>query len=133
MFPRDAAAAGKDFAHACELGLTNGCAGLLRLVRGKRRELFPECLRSGRRRELLPLGSLYYAGKASPKILPAPSLCFGQSCTAGWWRGCGGLAECYRAGAGTAVDNARAIEEFDKACQGGVASSCFSASQCTAV
>jgi TPR repeat protein len=38
------------------------------------------------------------------------------------------VADCYRAGVGTTVDNARAIKEFDKACQAGIASSCFSAS-----
>ena len=51
---------------------------------------------------------------------------FRQSCTDGWSRGCGGLAECYRAGQGIAADPALASTYFEKACRGGVEASCFS-------
>jgi TPR repeat protein len=35
------------------------------------------------------------------------------------------LAECYRAGQGTAADAQLASEYFEKACRGGVAASCY--------
>jgi hypothetical protein len=127
MLPRDAAAAGKDFAHGCELGLKEGCLGLLRLVRQDNGEAFQQACNRGDGESCFLIGSLYYAGQG---VARNPSQAFAllqQSCDSGWWRGCAGLAECYRAGAGTAVDNVRAIEEFDRACRNGVASSCFSA------
>lgn len=66
-------------------------------------------------------------GRLFPKIPIAPSRCFSDPCSGGWSRGCSGLGECYRTGAGTTVDNDEAIKDFDKACMGGVAPSCFSA------
>ena len=40
-------------------------------------------------------------------------------------RGCGRLGESYLGGEGTAVDPARAVESFEKACAGGHAASCL--------
>jgi TPR repeat protein len=128
MLPRDAAAAGKDFAHACELGLSNGCAGLLRVVAESNGSSFQSACDRGDGESCFLLGSLSFAGEGVPKDSAHAFALLQKSCELRWWRGCGGLGECYRAGAGTAIDNSRAIEEFDKACQGGVASSCFSAS-----
>jgi TPR repeat protein len=128
MLPRDAAAAGKDFAHACELGLPNGCAGLLKLVTESKGSSFESACNHGDSESCFLLGSLYFAGQGVAKDPAQAFALLGKSCALGWSRGCGGLGECYRAGAGTAVDDSRAIEEFDKACRGGVASSCFSAS-----
>lgn len=128
IIPRDAAEAGKNFAHACELGLSNGCAGVLRMVGESKGSFFQSACDRGDGESCFLLGSLYYAGGGVPKDSARAFALLRQSCSSGWWRGCGGLAECYRAGMGTAVDNARAIEDFDKACQAGIASSCFSAS-----
>jgi len=128
MLPRDAPEAGKNFAHACELGLSNGCAGVLRMVGESKGSFFQSACDRGDGESCFLLGSLYYAGEGVPKDPARAFALFRQSCSSGWWRGCSGLAECYRAGAGTAVDNARAIEGFDQACQAGIASSCFSAS-----
>ena len=120
--------AGKDFAHACELGLSGWLRRRLAGGCGEPRKRLPKCLRSRRWRELLPFGVAVLAGGGVPKDPGRAFALLQRSCSSGWWRGCAGLAECYRAGVGTPVDNRRAIEEFDKACQGGVASSCFSAS-----
>jgi TPR repeat protein len=127
MVSRDAAAAAKDFAHACELGLSNGCGGLLRLVAESDGGVFQSACERGDGESCFLLGSLYYAGQGVPRDPNQAFALLEKSCASGWSRGCGGLAECYRAGAGTAVDDSRAIEEFDKACSGGVVSSCFSA------
>jgi hypothetical protein len=128
MLPRDAAAAGKDFAHACELGLPNGCAGLLKVVTESKGSSFESACNHGDGESCFLLGSLYFAGQGVAKDPAEAFALLGKSCALGWSRGCGGLGECYRAGAGTAVDDSRAIQEFDKACRAGVASSCFSAS-----
>jgi TPR repeat protein len=128
MFPRDAAGAGKSFSHACELGLSNGCGGVLRVAGEGNGKYFQEACDRGDGESCFLLGSLYFAGGGVPKDPARAFALLQQSCSYGWWRGCGGLGECYRAGAGTSVDNGRAIEEFDKACRRGVASSCFSAS-----
>jgi Sel1 repeat len=128
MFSRDEAGAGKSFAHACELGLSNGCGGVLRVLAEGKGSHFQEACDRGDGESCFLLGSLYFAGGGVPKDPARAFALLQKSCSYGWLRGCGGLAECYRAGAGTPVDNKRAIEEFDKACQGGVAASCFSAS-----
>jgi len=127
MVPPDNAEAGKDFAHACELGLPNGCAKLLRLVGADQGQSFQRACDSGDGESCFLLGSLYFAGQGIPKDPNRAFALLQQSCTAGWARGCSGLGECYRAGAGTTVNNDLAIENFDKACERGVASSCFSA------
>jgi TPR repeat protein len=67
------------------------------------------------------------AGFGVPKDAERAFALFQRSCSAGWRRGCFGLAESYRDGHGTAIDNARAIENFDKACWAGLVPSCFSA------
>lgn len=128
MVPRDAAGAGKSFAHACELGVANGCGGFFRVVADDNGRGFQEACDRGDGESCFLLGSLYFSGKNVPKDPARAFALLQQSCRSGWSRGCGGLAECYLAGAGTAVDTNRAIEEFDAACRGGVASSCFSAS-----
>jgi TPR repeat protein len=128
MLPRDSAEAGKDFAHACELGLRDGCADFHTIVVESKGGFFQSACDRGDGESCFLLGSLYYAGKSIPKDPARAFALLQRSCSLGWWRGCSGLGECYRAGVGTAVDNAQAIEEFDKACQAGIASSCFSAS-----
>jgi len=128
VVPRDPAEAGKDLAHACELGVTNACGGLLRAVTQDQGSFFQAACEKGDGESCFLLGSLYYAGEGLPKSPDRAFQLFQKSCSAGWWRGCSGLGECYRAGAGTAVDNERALENFDKACQEGIAPSCFSAS-----
>jgi hypothetical protein len=127
MIPRDAAAAGKNFAHACELGLSNGCASVLRIGAENGGSAFQNACDRGDGESCFLLGSLVYAGSGVPKDPARAFALLQRSCSLGWSRGCAGLAECYRAGVGTAVSNTRAVEEFDKGCKGGVASSCFSA------
>ncbi len=128
MIPRDEAEAGKNFAHACELRLSNGCASLLRILGENKGTSFQSACERGDGESCFLLGSLYYAGEGVPKDSARAFALLQQACSSGWWRGCSGLAECYRTGTGTAVDNALAIENFDKGCERGVASSCFSAS-----
>jgi TPR repeat protein len=127
MIPRDPAEAGKDFAHACELGVSNGCANLVSMVQESRGDFFQAACDRGDGESCFLLGSLYYAGSGLPRDVSRAFALFQRSCSTGWWRGCGGLGECYRAGSGTPVDNALAIENFDKACRNGIAPSCFSA------
>lgn len=127
IVPHDAAAAGKNFAHACELGLSNGCAGVLRVGAENDGSAFQNACDRGDGESCFLLGSLYYAGSGVPKDPARAFSLLRRACSSGWSRGCAGLAECYRAGVGTPVNNSRAVEEFDKACKGGVASSCFSA------
>ena len=125
---RDLTQAGKNFAHACELGVRNGCSGILRVASDTGGSAFQQSCDSGDAESCFLLGSLYFAGTGVPKD-PAKAFALLQhSCSLGWSRGCAGLAECYVAGAGTPVDTARALEEFNNACDDGVASSCFSAS-----
>jgi TPR repeat protein len=128
MLTRDPAEAGKDFAHACELGLPDGCARLRGIVVESQGNYFQAACDRGDGESCFLLGSLSYAGKSVAKDPGRAFMLLERSCSLGFWRGCGGVAECYRAGVGTTVDNARAIKEFDKACQAGIASSCFSAS-----
>jgi Sel1 repeat len=127
MVPRDEAEAGKEFSHACELGSSNGCARLLRLVEEDQGQTFQTACNGGDGESCFLLGSLHFAGQGVPKDPDRAFALLQQSCTLGWPRGCSGLAECYRAGAGTTVSNDLAIQNFDKACEHGVASSCYSA------
>jgi len=128
MIPRDAADAGKLFAHACELKLSSGCSGILQVVSENNGAFFQNACDKGDGESCFLLGSFYFAGQGVPKDPARAFALLQQSCSDGWMRGCSGLGECYRAGAGTAIDNSRAIAEFDRACKGGIASSCFSAS-----
>ena len=128
LIPRDQVQAGKSLAHACELGLSNGCARLLKLVNETKGSFFQSACDAGDGESCFLLGSLYYAGRGVPKDGSQAFALFERSCSSGWPRGCSGLGECYRAGVGTAEDNSRALELFDQACRADVASSCFSAS-----
>jgi len=127
MVPRNPAEAVKEFAHGCELGMSNGCASVLRAVAESNGEVFQSACDRGDSESCFLLGSFYYAGEGVPKDPARAFHLFQRSCAAGWWRGCSGLAECYRAGQGTAPDSTLALENFNKACQAGVAPSCFSA------
>lgn len=127
IIPRDLAEAGKDFAHACELGVPNGCANLVRTVQETKGEAFQSSCNAGDGESCFLLGSLYLSGSGVPRDAARGFTLLQQSCSADWWRGCGGLGECYRTGSGTQVDNALALENFDKACRNGIAPSCFSA------
>jgi Sel1 repeat len=127
MIPRNEAEAGKDLADACELGLSNGCANLLRTVQEDKGSVFQSACDGGDGESCFLLGSLYFSGEGVPKNPARAYALLQRSCSLGWWRGCSGLAECYRAGVGTAADGTVAIEYFDKACEYGIASSCFSA------
>jgi len=128
MISRDPAAAGKNFAHACELGLRDGCGGILRVASQDNGTALQNACDKGDAESCFLLGSLSYAGQGVAKDPARAFQLLQRSCYSGFSRGCAGLAECYRAGAGTPVDPNRALEEFEKACQGGVSSSCFSAS-----
>jgi hypothetical protein len=128
ILPRDANAAGKNFAHACELGLKPGCAGILGVAKENGGSAFQEACNHGDGESCFLLGSLYFAGSGVSRDPDRAFALLQRSCSLGWSRGCSGLAECYRAGAGTRVDPSRALEEFNKACRGGIAPSCFSAS-----
>ena len=128
MVPRDPAAAGKNFAHGCELGLSSGCARLNRIVHDSNGSVFQSACNQGDGESCFLLGSLVYAGIAIPKDPARSFVLFQRSCSLGFWRGCGGLAELYRAGQGTAADSNLAIQNFKKACREGIAPSCFSAS-----
>lgn len=128
LLPRDPVAAGKAFAHACEIPLPDGCAGLQRVVEQTSGGSFQSACEKGDGESCFLLGSLYMAGFGVPKDAERAFALFQRSCSVGWRRGCFGLAESYRDGNGTAIDNARAIENFDKACRAGLVPSCFSAS-----
>src|ERR1700683_4916588 len=91
MLPRDAAAAGKDFAHACELGLPTGCAGLLKLVTESKGSSFESACNHGDSESCFLLGSLYFAGQGVAKDPAQAFALLGKSCALGWSRGCGGL------------------------------------------
>jgi TPR repeat protein len=62
-----------------------------------------------------------------PKSETRAAELYSQSCDDQWWRGCGRLAESYRLGQGVPIDPAKAIENFDKACNAGQAASCATA------
>jgi hypothetical protein len=125
---RNPAEAGKDFAHGCELGVTQACSGIVRMVGESGGSFFQSACDRGDAESCFILGSLYYSGTGVSRNPDRAFALLQQSCSGGWMRGCSGLAECYRAGAGTAVDNSLALENFDKACEAGIAPSCFSAS-----
>jgi hypothetical protein len=128
MLTRDGAAAAKNFAHACELGLKPGCAGILRVVKQDNGSALQNSCDRGDAESCFLLGSLTYAGSGVAKDPAHAFNLLQRSCDANWPRGCAGLAELYRAGVGAPLDESRALEEFDKACRADVASSCFSAS-----
>jgi TPR repeat protein len=126
---RDLPAAGKALAHGCELGDPMGCGGVHHMVNESQGSFFESACDKGDGESCFLLASLYYAGAGG--IAKDPSRAFAlfqKSCSSGWSRGCGGLGECYRTGTGTTEDDALALENFDKACRAGVASSCFSGS-----
>lgn len=128
MIPHDPAAAGKSFAKACELGLRDGCAGILRVATEDGGSALQNACDKGDAESCFLLGSLYYAGQGVAKDPAHAFQLLERSCSSGWPRGCAGLAELYRRGVGAPLDEARALQEFDHACSEGVASSCFSAS-----
>ena len=125
--PRDAAAAGTDFARACDLKEPRACASLVSLVRRDGPEVFGRLCRIGDGEACFILASLYYGGAGVPKDYARGAALFRQSCDSGWPRGCGGLGECYTAGAGVDADIAQAIRYFERACKAGIAASCFAA------
>ncbi len=127
MLARDPAAAGKNFAHACEVGLKAGCADILRVAAQDNGQALQNACDRGDSESCFLLGSLFYSGSGVPKDPARAFTLLQRSCSSGWPRGCAGLAELYRAGIGAPLDEARALEEFNKACRAGVASSCFSA------
>jgi Sel1 repeat len=128
MVPVDSTQAAKDFAHACEQGLSNGCTGVLRMVQQSQGSFLQHACDRGDGESCFLLGSLSYAGEGVPQDPARAFTLLNRSCSLGWDRGCSGLAECYRGGVGTAPDPARALQLFDKACRNGIAPSCFSAS-----
>ncbi len=128
VVPRDLAEAGKHFAQGCELGVSQGCTSIVRLMTENGGSFFQNACDRGDAESCFLLGSLYYAGTGVPKDPARAFALLQRSCSAGWWRGCSGLGECYRAGAGTPVNNELALENFEKACRAGIAPSCFSAS-----
>ncbi len=128
LLPRDPVEAGKAFAHACEIPLPDGCAGLRRVVEQTSGGSFQSACEKGDGESCFLLGSLYMAGFGVPKDAERAFALFQRSCSVGWRRGCFGLAESYRDGNGATIDNARAIESFDKACRAGLVPGCFSAS-----
>jgi hypothetical protein len=129
MIPPNPAESARDFAHACELGVTKACTGLVQLVAESHGDPLQKACDGGDGESCFLLGSLYHAGNGVRQDYSRAFELFRRSCAVGWFRGCGGLGECYRAGQGTAVDNAQAIENFDKACRSGIAASCFAAAQ----
>ena len=128
MVPSDLPESAKDFAHACEQGLSNGCSGILRLVQQTQGGFLQRACDGGDGESCFLLGSLSYAGQGVPQDPARAFTLLNRSCSLGWDRGCSGLAECYRAGVGTVPDRAQALRLFDKACRGDIASGCFSAS-----
>ena len=124
---RDPAAAGKNFSHACELGLKPGCSGILSIAAENNGSVFQAACDRGDGESCFLLGSLEFAGTGVAKNPDRAFSLLQKSCSLGWARGCAGVAECYRAGVGTTADSSRALVQFDKACRGGVATSCFSA------
>jgi TPR repeat protein len=128
MVPRDLPQSGKDFAHACEMRLSDGCGNVLRMVQESQGSFFQSACDRGDGESCFLLGSLSFAGEGVAKDPDRAFALLNKSCSASWWRGCSGLAECYRAGIGAPADHTKAIQLFDKACREGIASSCFSAS-----
>jgi len=128
MIPRDPTEAGKNFAHACELGISDGCTRVVRVAQDSGGGVFQSACDKGDGESCFLLGSLFYEGRAFPRDVARSFSLLQQSCSSGWWRGCGGLAELYRAGQGTLMDANLALDNFDKACREGIAPSCFSAS-----
>ncbi len=126
MVPSDLPQAAKDFAHACEQGLTTGCSGILRLVQESQGSFLLHACDGGDSESCFLLGSLSYSGQGVPQDPARAFSLLNKSCSSGWQRGCGSLGECYRAGVGTTPDPIRALQLFDKACHNGIASSCFS-------
>jgi len=129
MFARDAVAAGKNFAHACEAGVKEGCAGILRVAAEGNGSVFQNACARGDAESCFLLGSLSYAGSGVTRDPARAFQLLQRSCSSGWPRGCAGLAQLYRTGIGAPLDDARALQEFNHACRDGVASSCFSASE----
>jgi TPR repeat protein len=121
---RDPAEAGKDFGRACDLKAPGACASLLGLVKKEGEGVFLNACRGGDGESCFILGSLHYAVRDYAK----GAALFRQACDDGWQRGCGGLAECYKAGQGVAADKMQAIRYFERACRGGIAASCYSLS-----
>jgi hypothetical protein len=131
--PRDLVKAGKSFARACDLGLADGCAGLVALVERDGGDAFQRACEGGDGESCFLLGSLsikgrgLVAGRGLRENAARGVALLGRSCEAGFPRGCFGLGESYRTGSGTTADDARAIESFDKACAAGMAPSCYAA------
>jgi TPR repeat protein len=91
--PRDPAQASKDFSHACELGISNGCTATLRMVQERQGSFLQSSCDGGDGESCFLLGSLSYAGQGVPKDPARAFALLNKSCSSGWWRGCGGLAE----------------------------------------
>ncbi len=131
--PRDLVKAGKAFAHACDLGLAEGCAGLLGSVEKSGGDFFQSACDGGDGESCFLLGSLYIkgheliAGRGLDQDAARGVALLDRSCAAGFSRGCFGLGESSRTGIGVGADTARAIVSFDKACSAGMAPGCYSA------
>ncbi len=118
--PRNAGEAGKNFARACDLKTPGSCPSLVALVKKDGDSVFLRPCDAGDGESCFVLASLRYSARDYARS----TVLFRQSCDAGWARGCGGLAELYKAGLGVAADPARATAYFERACRAGIAASC---------
>jgi TPR repeat protein len=126
---RDEAQAGISFGRACDLGLKDGCAGLITFMRkGGSNALAVACDR-GDGASCFLLGSLFSGGAGVPKNDALAFELFQRSCESGWWRACGRLGMSYLTGQGTTANPGLAIANFEKGCQGQNAASCLDAAQ----
>uniref|UniRef100_Q02D68 Sel1 domain protein repeat-containing protein n=1 Tax=Solibacter usitatus (strain Ellin6076) TaxID=234267 RepID=Q02D68_SOLUE len=120
VIPRHAGDAGKNFARACDLKTPGSCPSLVTLAKKDGDGVFLRPCNAGDGESCFVLASLRYAARDYERS----AVLFRQACDAGWERGCGGLAELYRAGLGVPADPARAASYFERACHAGIAASC---------
>ncbi len=119
--PRNAGEAGRNFARACDAKIPGACYSLVSLVKKDGEGVFRGPCDGGNGESCFVLASLNYSAGAYGQS----AALFRRSCEGGWPRGCGGLAELYRAGKGVAADAAQANGLFERACRAGTAASCF--------
>ena len=125
VVPRNAAAAGDSYGHACDLGSSRGCRQLLSFVAADGRDVFIQSCYGGDGASCFILGSLYGTGYGVAKDPAHAFSLFQQSCLDDWWRGCAQVGLSYLAGQGTSVNAALAVENLDKGCKGMNAASCY--------
>jgi TPR repeat protein len=121
---RDPVLSAISFSRACQVGIDEGCAGMVALLRRDGEAALQKACDGGDGTSCLTLASASTVGLGVPVDSGRALKLFRQACDRGYLMGCRQAAQRYLYGRGAAADPAMAVESFEKACRGKDPTSC---------